>query len=115
MIIGRDLLCKLGININFSTSTCSWDNSVIPMRAVEDLTNPHSYAIEESGALKEATKRLKKILDAKYEPVKIDKVIYGSQHLSSDQKSQLKKLLQKFEPLFDGSLGHWKGKKVNMN
>ena len=31
-IIGHDVLKELGIDINFSTSTCSWDNSVIPMR-----------------------------------------------------------------------------------
>ena len=114
MIIGQDLLCKLGININFSNSTCSWEDSIIPMKPLETQQSTSSMAIEESGTLKEATKKLKKILDAKYEPVKIDKVVFGSHHLTFQQKSLLDNLLRKYEPLFDGSLGHWKAKAVHL-
>ena len=114
MIIGRDLLSKLGIDINFSNSTCSWDDSVIPMKPLETQQSTSSYAIEESGILKEATRRLKKILDAKYEPVKIDKVVADSHHLTFQQKHLLDEILRKYEPLFDGSLGHWKAKSVHL-
>ena len=113
LIVGRDLLSALGIDINFSNSTCSWDDRVIPMRNLNSEI-PHSFAIEESQSLKSATKRLKKILDAKYEPVKIDKVVFGSHHLNFKQKNLLEKLLRKYEPLFDGSLGHWRSKSVNL-
>ena len=32
MIVGRDLLSELGIDINFSNQTCSWNNVSIPMK-----------------------------------------------------------------------------------
>ena len=114
MIIGRDLLSELGIDINFSNSTCSWEHSVIPMKPLEPQQSTSSHAIEESGVLKSATTRLKKILDAKYEPVKIDQVILDSSHLDLQQKHLLEQLLRKYEPLFDGSLGHWKAKSVHL-
>ena len=74
MIIGRDLPTEMGIDINFSTSTCSWDNSVIPMR---EPTVPieQSFIVEESRPVKQATSRLKKILDAKYVPADIPKLV----------------------------------------
>ena len=59
MIIGRDLLTELGVDINFSTSTCSWDNSVIPMRE-PTVPMEQSFIVEESGPIKQATSRLKK-------------------------------------------------------
>ena len=85
LIIGRDLLSSMGMDINFSNSTCSWDDRSIPMRSLNSEI-PQTFAIEESKTLKSATKRLKKILDAKYEPVKIDKVVFGSHHLNFKQK-----------------------------
>ena len=86
MIIGRDLLTELGVDINFSTSTCSWDNSVIPMR---EPTVPieQSFIVEESGPVKQATSRLKKILDAKYVPADIPKLVGKQDDLNSKQKS----------------------------
>ena len=74
MIIGRDLLTELGFDINFSTSTCSWDNSMIPMR---EPTVPieQSFIVEESGPVKQATSRLKKTLDEKYVPPDIPKLV----------------------------------------
>jgi hypothetical protein len=32
MILGRDLLMDLGIDIRFSTNTVEWDDSEIPMK-----------------------------------------------------------------------------------
>ena len=51
MIIGRDLLTELGVDINFSTSTCSWDNSVIPMRE-PTVPMEQSFIVEEYGPIK---------------------------------------------------------------
>ena len=81
MIISRDILTDLGIDIHFSTQTCTWEHSAIPMRE-SDTTIHQSYVVAESGPLKQATNRLKKILDAKYEPMKISQVIQNSTHLS---------------------------------
>ena len=113
MIIGRDILTDLGIDIHFSTQTCTWEHSTIPMRSTS-ATLEQSYVVAESGPVKEATTRLKKILDAKYEPIKISQVIKSSKHLISNQQDKLENLLQKYKSMFDGSLGHWKAKSVNI-
>ena len=49
------------------------------------------------------------ILDAKYEKADLHKVMETHcQHLTMTQHNDLLKLLQKFEELFDGTLGTWK-------
>ena len=113
MIIGRDLLCELGVDINFSTSTCTWDNSTIPMRDPK-INIKQSYVVEESGPIKQATSRLKKILDAKYEAADIPQLIKKRIDLNPAQKDLLQQLLEANKSLFDGTLGTWKNKTVKL-
>ena len=60
MIIGRDLLTEVGIDIHFSTHTCTWEHSTIPMRDSQ-VPIEQSYLVEDSGPIKQATTRLKNI------------------------------------------------------
>ena len=56
-----------------------------------------------------AAKQFSLILDAKYEKADLHKVMENQyQHLTMTQRNELLKLLQKFEELFDGTLGTWK-------
>ena len=48
--------------------------------------------------------RLKKILDAKYDPADLDKLVAES-GLKTEQKNRLLRLLQRFEELFNETLG----------
>ena len=52
---------------------------------------------------------MSKILDAKYAPADLAKIVEELRHLDEEQRSQLLKLLQSHEKLFDGTLGQWKG------
>ena len=54
-----------------------------------------------------ASKRADEILDAVYEKANINKIINDCTHLSIDERYDLFKLLQKYESLFDGTLGEW--------
>ena len=63
----------------------------------------------ESQALNDASSRLKKILDAKYEPADLDKIARDCDYLTDDEQTQLLSLLHKYQHLFDGSLGVWNG------
>ena len=63
MIIGRDVLSELGINLNFKDMTVQWDTAIIPMKDI-DATEENTYAIDDSDAIIDATERIKKILDA---------------------------------------------------
>jgi hypothetical protein len=46
-------------------------------------------------------------MDVKYAPADIDEMISKCTHLTNNERSNLKSLLTKFEPLFDGTLGTW--------
>ena len=50
MIIGRDILSELGINLNFKDMTVQWDTAIIPMKEI-DSTIENSYAVEDSEAV----------------------------------------------------------------
>ena len=113
MIIGRDILSEMGIDIHFSTHTCTWGHSKIPMRP-SSVKIEQSYLVQESGPMKQATTRLKKILDAKYEAVDIPKIVGARKDLSQCQKVALESLLTKYGSLFDGTLGTWKNKRVHL-
>ena len=55
-----------------------------------------------------ATKRLRIILDFKYEKVDLYNIMETQcQHLTITQRNDLLKLLHKFEELFNGTIGTW--------
>ena len=51
--------------------------------------------------------RIQRIIDLKYSPQDIDAIVAECVHLTQQERDGLKKLLFKFEPLFDGTLGTW--------
>ena len=57
---------------------------------------------------REATERVVKILDSNYEAANLHDVVDNAHSLNSKQKDQLLALLEDFEDIFDGTLGHWK-------
>ena len=108
LILGREILRKLGINLNFLNNTTKWNDTSIPMKPVHNSTRTH-FAISDSKRIASETKRIKKILDAKYEKPDINKLVNDLDYLSTYKKSKLLKLLQKYKPMFDGALGKYTG------
>ena len=53
--------------------------------------------------------RFKRILDAKYEKADLEKIVDESTHLPNTEREKLLAVLQKYEVLFDGTLGQWTG------
>ena len=68
-----------------------------------------SYYINDSEMVQEELERVAGIMDAKYEPANIDKVVQECSHLKDSEKQELHNLLTKYKSLFDGTLGTWKG------
>ena len=71
MIIGRDLLFKMGMGICFSSKTIQWNGLERPMRPLGELKSQgvahHIYQNCYESALTQATSsRVNKILDAEY-------------------------------------------------
>ena len=61
-----------------------------------------------------ATKRVTRILDAKYDKANLPEVVEDTcKHLTATQRSDLLNLLLQHEELFDGTLGDWQGEEVN--
>jgi predicted aspartyl protease len=112
MIIGREILKELGILLNFKDETIEWDGVIIPMKP-EEATPENSFAIKDSATLDDATERMKKILDAKYEAADINNIVTSCTHLSQQEQCLLK-VLTKYKSLFDGSLGTWKDEEYNI-
>lgn len=109
LIIGRDLMQELPINLHFDSLEIEWDNARIPMRPI-DATSQTSYHIQDPPAVADATERIKAILDAKYEKANISKLVNEQTHLSTAHQDKLHELLSEFEDLFDGTLGKWRGR-----
>jgi hypothetical protein len=55
------------------------------------------------------------ILDAKYKKVEVDEVINQLNHLTLEQKEDLKKVLKEPTKLFDGTLGDYPHRKFHID
>ena len=111
MIIGRDVLSDLGIDLLFSNNTIEWDDSQIPFKDA-DATLNESYHVNDSNLLVQATEDMfaNNILDNDYEEADLEAVVASQTQLSDEQKVKLKTLLEKYKPLFNGTLGSWNEK-----
>ena len=59
LILGREILRELGINLNFSNNTTNWNYTSIPMKPVHNSTRTH-FTISDSKRVASETKRIKK-------------------------------------------------------
>jgi hypothetical protein len=114
MIICRDILGELYIIMNFNDHTVTWDTDTIPLKdrdtctlsSVEVLIEVYMSA-NEPQTHRDEYSRATKILDAEYKPESLDDVIKTCENLHLEEQHQLKILLQKYEHLFDGTLGQF--------
>ena len=117
MIIGRDLLNELGMDFSFKQGTMTWDFAEIPMKpenALADLDQFEQECMFLHDPDTTEAERIQQIHDLKYAPADLQKELDQCPDLASDQKEKLLGLLQKFEELFDGSLGKWKTEDINI-
>ena len=77
MIIGRDLLTKLNIDVRFSDKTIKWEDQL----SRKELKATVLRSVEPK-ATKEATDRVIKILDSKYEKADLDEVVNNTKTLN---------------------------------
>ena len=127
MILGRDLLTALGLDIKFSDNVLSgregphegcsapmvdvsnYDLNIITAKIVrpeESFINSYVNECLKSESAIIATRRMCRILDAKYKNAELDKVMTEQfQHLNTKECKRLLNILTSFEDLFDGTLG----------
>ena len=113
MIIGRDLMHSLGINLLFDTAEISWDNAKIHMQSTANLKGNWAETLEQEILFAHDpdttdAERIQDIIESKYCPADLKKIVDECTHLTTEEQRQLLMLLKKYEDLFDGSLGTWK-------
>ena len=115
MILGRDALLELGIDLKFSSCTIEWNTAEVPMHRAQCTVEDSFFIKEEEGsAVREASDRITQIIDAKYEKADLHQIVQAQKQLNQNEQHQLLQLLQKYEELFDGTLGKWKGSPYNI-
>ena len=105
MIIVSDLIRSLGIEIHGADRTIHWDDGAIPWRNIDSTTKDVFGLSQHNKTFKSETKRMKRILDAKYSKADIKTITESSTHLDPQERNELYTLLKKYECLFDGNLG----------
>ena len=113
MILGRDILEFLGIDVRFSNMTVEWGTSTMPFKE-SDSTPLDSYHVDDPSGIEERVNRVKEILEAKYEPADLEQICSAQDQLQVEQQKKLLALLQKYSELFDGTLGTWQGTEVDL-
>ncbi len=101
--------------MNFQEKRITIDKILLPMRNIANLQlKPRiTRALRENTCFAQelistcsATKRIVKILDAKYEKVDLPVIIKENcSHLTASDREKLLSVLLKFRSLFDGTLG----------
>ena len=123
MVLGRDLMYKLGMDISFENKHISWEGIIIPMRDYNKLRKYKMSKLELKAFISEsaepvvtekATKRIIKILDANYQKADLRLVVQQATHLNPRQKEMLYALLLKYKKIFSGELGEWRTDPVDL-
>ena len=112
MIIGRDLMNEVGIDLVFSKSEIAWDNATIPMPPADKLDKEIVDTFEQELLFMHDpdttdAERIQNIIDNKYCPADLRKIANECTSLNDTEQEQLYQLLNKFHYLFDGTLGAW--------
>ena len=119
IIIDRDLMRKLKMDVLCSDNVVTWDELKLPMHEVsatgkwQDFNTLVEYHAE-SESVKDSMSRLTRILDANYDTPVLENEVAKMMHLNPIQRNLLLALLKKNEDLFDGQLDDWAGDPVEI-
>ena len=101
LILGRDILHKLGIIFNFEYKTIAWQEVSISMKPPNYTAKTFFVIKEKSRPVRIATERIKLILDAEYKNINLKSIVMNLNYLKDKHKNSLLKLLQINEQMFD--------------
>ena len=116
MIIGRDLMQELGMDLLFSSSQVKWDEKIIPMRDPSSLNNNQVMNLMNEIFKQDPIDEeiIARVTAEKYSSADLPQEVSKIEHLSRDEKSDLLTLLNKYKSLFDGTLGTWNTSPVDL-
>ena len=108
VIIGRDMLDDLGIDLRFSDRVVHCEGNELPFKSEVGKVDINAFHIEEPPHVQDALDR--RIAENDYSKADLPEYVSGLNHLDDREKQQLLSMLRSHESLFDGTLGEWKGK-----
>ena len=73
LILGRDVLSKLGIVLDFQQQIVCWEDKIVQMKPTK-CTQETTYNVNNTPGITAETDRMSKILDAKYKPADLNEV-----------------------------------------
>jgi len=112
IIMGRDILQQIGLDILYSSNEFCWDEIKVPMTPRGYWTKQSVKQFDEYEDTEKAEEAF--LLDAKYGKVDLKKVVEEQTHLNEENKKILLELLQQFEGIFQGTLGRYTGDEVKI-
>jgi hypothetical protein len=118
LIIGKQTMHDLGVKLDFQEKTITVDEILLLMRNIANLQlkpritrslRENTCFAQEQISTRSATKRMVKILDAKYEKTDLPAIIRENcSHLTASNREKLLSVLLKFKLLVNATLGDWK-------
>jgi hypothetical protein len=118
LIIGKQTMHDLGVKFDFQEKAITIDEILLPMRNITNLQlkpriiralRENTCFAQEPISTHSATKRMVKILEAKYNKADLPAIIRENcSRLTASNREKLLSVLLRFEPLFDGTVGDWK-------
>jgi hypothetical protein len=114
IILGTNILSKIGINLNYSERNMDWFDCSIPLHPPGSLDLKEIHAMEDKFHIQVKDELFSKdwlkcfvtkILDTKYERTDVVEVVKGLTHLNAHQKADMHQVLQNNNKMFDGTLG----------
>ena len=81
MIIGHDLIRSLGIDIHGVDMTIHWEDAAIPWRDIDSTAKDLFALSQHNTPFNAKTKRMRRILDAKYSKANIKSIAESPTHL----------------------------------
>ena len=85
IIIGRDLIWSLGIDIHGADMTIHWDDAAIPWQDIDSKTNNVFALSQQNEPFNSETKRMKRILNATYSKADIKTIAESSTHIDPQE------------------------------
>ena len=116
MIIGRDLISHIDLDVCGSNLTIKWPSkdTEAPFKN-SGLSQEETHFIRDPESLEGETDRMSRILDAKCSKADLHQIAKNVKTLNKDEQKNLEKVLKASESSFDGTLDRWEGNPHEIN
>ena len=117
LIIGNDLLTKMGIKLDYEDQSMTWMESTIPMKGADFWTEPINMLLALNPDWDddpEDDAHVTVLKEAKYETTSPEEVARMQEHLTPEQQDKLAAVLRKYTKLFDNNLDTYPHAKLHL-